>query len=389
MKIENIIDQVNQQAGCCSCGTHGTIQMVYHSKPNALLEVFDYLKQRGLKQTLLVADENTWAAAGEQLAQLLHQENQPVTLCKVTPNSQGDIIADEPSIVEIMLAVKETTDHIIAVGSGTLHDMVRFVCFKLGKSFISVPTAASVDGFTSVGAPIIVRGVKQTIPAIYPEAVFADTDILHKAPHRLTAAGFGDMIGKYTSLADAVFSRDLGGEPFCPLAYQLTEQALQSCVQQAGDIGKGTKEGVQQLFDALTLSGLAILIAGHSRTASGAEHHLSHYWEMEYIKQGKPQLLHGVKVGIASVLIARLYEQLQQSGLSPHETAYTNLPKAKRIAELLRAAGAPVHPSEAGLTPELVKAALLQAHHLRERYTGLRWIHETGKLDLIDQITLS
>ena len=197
----------------------------------------------------------------------------------------------------------------LAVGSGTIHDVVRFVCSHTNRIFVSVPTAASVDGFTSVGAPIIVDGFKQTVPAIAPAAIFADLDVLSAAPQRMTAAGFGDMLGKFTSLADWRFSAEMAGEPFCPLAYELTERALQQCMAAVDEIAAGTPRGVEALMEALLLSGWSMLLVGHSRPASGGEHHLSHHWEMAYLKEGRRQLLHGAKVGVACALLAKLYRE--------------------------------------------------------------------------------
>jgi glycerol-1-phosphate dehydrogenase [NAD(P)+] len=381
-----VIEHINEQAKLCSCGNHKAIQMAYHSQPGALLELPKYLSDKHMRKVLLVVDEHTWSAAGKSAAHAIGSAGIQYSVCSLTPNMQGDVIADEHTIVEILLHTDAQTDCIIAVGSGTIHDMVRFVCFKLNKAFISVPTAASVDGFTSVGAPIIVRGAKKTIPAIYPQALFVDPQILANAPKEMTAAGFGDMIGKYTSLADWIFSRDMAGEPFCPLAYELTEQALSSCVKQANEIAEGTEQGIQQLFDSLTLSGLAILLSGHSRSASGAEHHLSHFWEMNYIKNNKPQLLHGAKVGVAAIIISTLYKALHQLENNPHPTAFAELPGPKEISKLISSVGGAVTPAEIGISSALVEEALMKAYHLRDRFTGLRWIHEQGRHDLITEV---
>ena len=71
------------------------------------------------------------------------------------------------------------------MGAGTLHDIVRFCSDKTTKPFISIPTAPSVDGFTSMGAPLIVRGVKKTFQTAAPIGVFADIDVLKVAQSRV------------------------------------------------------------------------------------------------------------------------------------------------------------------------------------------------------------
>src|SRR5690606_41679685 len=106
-------------------------------------------------------------------------------------------------------------------GSGTIQDITRFCSGKIGKPFISIPTAPSVDRFTSLGAPIIVRGFNETAQTVAPIALFADINILRKAPTEMIAAGFEDMIAKFTSLADWKFVVLLNNEPYCPLVESL------------------------------------------------------------------------------------------------------------------------------------------------------------------------
>ncbi|EES73796.1 putative sn-glycerol-1-phosphate dehydrogenase, partial [Paenibacillus sp. oral taxon 786 str. D14] len=263
-------------------------------------KVAPYLREQGYRHVLLVADDHTYAAAGEQLMGLLEAEGVNTRVVLIQPDAQGDVVADEIAIVQLLLEIRpDETDVLLAVGSGTIHDIVRFAAHKTGKPFVSVPTAPSVDGFTSAGAPLIVRGVKKTVPAVPPVAIFADLDILMAAPQRLVAAGFGDMLGKYTSLFDWKFSRLTAGEPYDEQAAAITERALRSCVSHAEAIGARTEEGIRALMTALIESGIAMLLFGQSHPASGAEHHLSHYWEMEYLRQGRRALLHGAKVGVA------------------------------------------------------------------------------------------
>nr|WP_245247140.1 MULTISPECIES: iron-containing alcohol dehydrogenase [unclassified Paenibacillus] len=161
-----------------------------------------------------------------------------------------------------MLETPNTTDVIIAVGAGTIHDIVRFTGYKMNKPFISVPTAPSVDGFTSIGAPIIIQGEKKTISASAPDAIFADLDILTGAPQSLLAAGFCDMLGKYTSLFDWKFTHWVAGEPHCPAAERITKRALMDCVNHVQEIAQREEGGIRVLTKALIESGLAVLIFG-------------------------------------------------------------------------------------------------------------------------------
>jgi len=290
-------------------------------------------------------------------------------------------------LVELILAAKQfEPDVFIAVGSGTLHDITRMVGYALNLPFISVPTAPSVDGFNSKGAPIIVRGEKKTIVSIGPNAVFADLDILKSAPRELIAAGFGDILGKFTSLFDWTFGQLTNEEPFSEQAYTITKQALDKCVEAAERIERGDQEGIAYLMSGLIESGIAMLIFGKSHPASGAEHHVSHYWEMDFIKHGRKQLLHGAKVGVSCTLIAELYHRLcaedfgLQAGVREAVREHweqikqhiAQIPSADELRTMLAKVGGPITVEQLGISSELAEHALRNAHLVRpERYTLL------------------
>lgn len=359
-------------------------------EPGAISAVPAYLQRQGLISPIVVADANTYEAAGQTLMKGLEAGGLEPRLCLIKPDELGDVVADERSLMQLFIEVEpERTGCLIAAGSGTLHDITRFVAHRCGKPFISVPTAPSVDGFTSAGAPIVVRGIKQTFAATAPIAIFADLDILAKAPQPLVAAGFGDMLGKYTSLLDWKFSSTTAGEPYDDHVAEITERALQACIHHVEAIGQRTEEGIRILMTALIESGIAMLLFGKSHPASGAEHHLSHYWEMEYLRRGKRALLHGAKVGVACSEISRLYHAAADEGVYPYAEPklwatyreqvrewLRKVPSKEEIAGLLRQAGGPSSLEELGIDEELFGESLREAHQLRDRYTILRALNE-------------
>ncbi|MDB5054649.1 MAG: glycerol-phosphate dehydrogenase [Bacilli bacterium] len=394
--MTGITEMIKQSIANCSCGKHNKIEIepiVVES--GAMLKVAPYLLKHHYKQITLVADAHTFQAAGKDLIEQLMSVEIQCTLCIVKPNKQGDVVADEVSIIQAMLDVSaENSDCILAVGSGTIHDIVRFVGYKMNKPFVSIPTAPSVDGFTSKGAPIIIRGEKKTISASAPTAIFADLNVLIKAPQSLVIAGFGDMLGKYTSLFDWRFSHLTANEPYCSATANITKQALIACVENVQEISQRNENGIRILMNALIDSGLAMLLFGQSHPASGAEHHLSHYWEMEYIRLGKNQLLHGMKVGIACAEISKLYhtiveeEQLlkaiaanpnkdkklaaiQANGLEIKALLNT-VPDSQQLHDLFCMVGGPDNAEELGIDQELLSRSLKEAHKVRDRYTMLK-----------------
>lgn len=381
--MSSLIDKVKQLAAGFDEETLRSIEInPLLVEAGAVQAVAPYLKEQNYRRIIVAADAITYDIAGRKLEQAITAHGIDVHVTLITPNSLGDVIADEASIIQLLLDIQQQkAEVVIAAGSGTIHDISRYAAYTAGIPFVSVPTAPSVDGFNSKGAPIIIRGEKKTIAAIGPDAIFADLEILAEAPAAMVAAGFGDMLGKYTSLLDWSFGASEGGEPYSGEVAEITRFALNKCVEHVPQIASRDQEGIRILIEALIESGLAMLLFGQSHSASGAEHHLSHFWEMEYIRLGKRQLLHGAKVGVACAEISKLYHRLaaEESGLAftsnpvKVREAIAALPDERMIRGWLKQVGGPSATEELGVDDELLKRSLQEAHHVRpNRYTLLR-----------------
>ncbi|OAT71571.1 sn-glycerol-1-phosphate dehydrogenase [Parageobacillus thermoglucosidasius] len=395
--------EIKALAKQCHCGNdHNDIPIeTIMISDDALQQAVIYLQRKKYQTVALIVDQHTFEAAGRQLSALLQGEPIHHTTCFIQPDENGDVIADEASIVQALLEIPHDVDAILAVGSGTIHDITRFCSYKMKVPFISVPTAPSVDGFTSMGAPLIIRGVKKTIQAQAPIAVFADVNVLKQAPKRMIAAGFGDMIAKYTSLIDWRFGHLVAGEPYCPLVDKITQESLQECVNNIEKIAAAEEEGVQILMNALLQSGIAMLIMGQSYPASGGEHHLSHYWEMEFLRKKKPQVLHGAKVGVSTSLIAEVYTnhflillndlsennallgkktiELLERNRQKIKEWFQSLPSPSELRSMMERVEGACTPEQLGIDQELVDRGLKEAYHLRDRFTILRFLNEFVK----------
>ena len=283
------------------------IDPIYVGK-DATSQMLQYVAAHGLNRFALVADTNTYAALGEHVEQALKAKGYEVHSIVL----EGDHIhTDEHQIVQVLIRGPLGPCTFIAVGSGTITDITRFSSHRSGRAFIGMPTAPSVDGFTSIGAPIILAGVKTTIVCQPPLAVFADIDTLCNAPQELVAAGFGDMIGKITSLADWNLGRLLWDEPYDTEIAARSRTAINNVMSRTDAIGNRSEEGVRALMDALIESGLCMLDFGATRPASGAEHHASHYWEMKRLREGRDSMFHGAQVGYALTLVAKQYARIR------------------------------------------------------------------------------
>lgn len=404
------------------------LQLPIYIGNDALSQLTEYCGSESLRALALVADQNTYPALGQAVERALRAAGCDVHTILLTGD---DIIADEYYIAKVLLAADARERVYLAVGSGTITDIVRFVSHRCRLPFIAVPTAPSVDGFTSIGAPLVVDRVKLTLVTQPPIAVFADMPTLCAAPHRMIASGFGDMLGKFTSLADWRLGALLWDEEYSDEIARRARLAVQQCADHASEIGQADEMGVRALINGLIESGLCMLDFGKTTPASGSEHHLSHYWEMRLLWENRPSLLHGAKVGVASVLIARLYDRIKQITAAQaadlmdqtpppsvaDETrairdawgpiadvvieeqrpfldldgcAYGRLkqlvvdrwpdiqelaasvPHAERMTDLLRAVGAPTEPGLLGLRDDDVARALCCAHYFRNRFSVVK-----------------
>ena len=296
-----IID-ANEYKRVCKCGKcHEMTTKACIIDSKCINDAENLIEKYGIfGKSVAVYDENTYRAVGGALAFADYE----VIL------SPDNLHADEHGVKQLSERLPEDYDYLIAVGSGTVHDITRFCAYEADKPFVSVPTAASVDGFCSSVAAMTWKGYKKTFTAKAPTLVIADLDIISKAPMRLTKSGFGDMIGKYIALADWKIANLIVGEYFCDYIYSMTFDATQAVLASAKGIARGDKDSYGKLTYGLLMSGLAMQLLGNSRCASGAEHHISHLIEMRPIGLGaESSALHGEKVGVGTLLCARKYHQ--------------------------------------------------------------------------------
>jgi len=293
----------------CVCGAHheAPVRRVI-VKPGALDLVPEVITDLGLgRRVVLVSDRNTEDAAGRVVGQSLESAGYQVDRCFF--DTREWVRPDENAVGSLMFSMDPDTQLLVATGSGALTDVTRFVGSRTGVPFVSVPTAPSVDGYTSNGAPITHNGYKRTLVCGQPVAVIADTDVLAAAPHEMIASGFSDTLAKLTARTDWQLSRIVTREYYCPTVVDGVARAAQACMDVADGIGRSDTQAVQTLAEALMISGIAMQMVGNSRPASGSEHSLSHYWEMKAHLEDRHEHLHGTKVGVATAVIALFHER--------------------------------------------------------------------------------
>jgi len=420
----------------CDCGKEHSVDIekviIDNGAINRIPEVMDYF---GYKKIFLVADNNTYRVAGAKAEKILADLGFEVR--KHIYLREGVLVPDETALGEFIVNYYSDADVILAVGSGVLNDLCKFMSFKLNVPYIIVATAPSMDGYASITAPLTIGGLKITYTTTIPKAIIGDVDILKEAPIDMIRAGFGDVMGKYSAINDWKLSRLINDEYYCDFVSELVMHSLEKCIETADGLQRREDNSIRNLMESLLLTGIAMSFTGNSRPASGAEHHLSHFVEVMYHFDCKEAPSHGIKVGYSTIVMNYIRERLvkltpdlndvkeKASGfdrdkwlkdvnrlfrqaapeiikLNEEESnsyekrmervkravgkwnevvnILSEVPSHNEIREILKKVGAPVTLKELGVDRDTVVNGLVYAKEIRNRYTVLQLAWDLGIL---------
>jgi len=397
--------------------------------PKLLADIFPDVKTFGI-----IADENTYRAAGEAAADVLQKDTDIVLTDPLVFPGKPTMHADYSYIPKIKAYIRDNRLLPVAVGSGTINDLVKRAAFEADTPYVIIATAASVDGYASDGAALLESGFKHTLTCPAPAIIAADAAVLNNAPKALNAAGYADLMAKIPGGADWLIADILGEDPIEPTAWKIVQKDLRDWITIPADMNK--------VFAGLTACGFSMQYMKDSRPVSGAEHLFSHVWEMEGLEfEGEP-VSHGFKVGIGSLLSTALMEEFLQLDITEDliaaaEARYPTLtekaellhsffgdvPGIDMLEEIVRTkypgdghlhsrlelllrkqdavrravsgqlfsydelrsrlqkSGCPVTPEEIGLSRERALAAVKKAQLLRNRYTIIDLMDDLGVTD--------
>jgi L-ribulokinase len=419
----------------CDCGReHATPIEAVEIGENAMDTLPEYLRRFGYKKPMIVCDAITYDIAGEQVMSILKRSGFEDVSKKVFTTKR--FVPDEKALAELLIEADKDCDVLIAVGTGSINDLVRYFSYKTGRRFITIATATPMDGFASSIAALIVDDFKTTYEAQSPLVIIGDTGILKNAPMPMITAGLSDILGKFTCLCDWKISRIVNQEYYCQTVVDIVDDCANNILNNAPLVMQREPVFIGKIMEALVLSGIMISYIGNSRPGSGCEHHLSHFWEMKFAEEGRPPVLHGVQVGVGTVIILELAELLSETTIDfekarNHAKIYDQdawkkeirgaygkaadgvirleqragknnsgailsrltvieqewdeirkllaaLPKAKVVIDLLKQLEAPFAAEQIGLSKEILKNSILYAKDTRDRYTILQLIWDLG-----------
>ncbi len=273
----------------------------------AIGELPSILRENHAESVYLLADKNTYAAAGERVAALLTEEG--ISFSSFVFGGE-ETEPDEAAVGAAVMHCGPRTDLVLSVGSGVINDIGKILAAQRRCPYVIVGTAPSMDGYASATSSMSLDGVKISLPTKSADVIIGDLDILAAAPERLLRAGLGDMLAKYVSICEWRIASLLIGERYEPAIAASVREALALCVRNADGLLSRDPEAVRAVFEGLVLCGIAMAEAGSSRPASGVEHYFSHIWDMRHLSYGMPMDLHGAQCAVGTRLAVALYERL-------------------------------------------------------------------------------
>lgn len=297
----------------CPC-EHATPNQDIYVGAGLISRLPGYIEKRGLgKHCVVVCDENTYRVAGENVYGVLKSAGFNAILCKI--ERDGELVPDETTVGEVLLTIQPETEFLVAVGSGSITDSCRVNAERCHLPFVSVGTAASMDGYTSVVAPLMLRGVKIHRHGPCPEIIVCDLGVLATAPIEMVRAGVGDVLGKYIAIADWKIGNIINGEPYCPTCGNIVIEAVDKLLDNVDDIKNRTEKGMRILIEGLLLAGITIMIVGHTRAVASAEHNVAHFVEMKMLERYHKAPSHGATVGVATLMVYPVFKKFADADL--------------------------------------------------------------------------
>jgi glycerol-1-phosphate dehydrogenase [NAD(P)+] len=268
-----------------------------------------YAKVWGERSPMVIADRNTWPLIGASVYDMFQSAGYIQVEKFIFPDTQ-DVYADYEHVRMVRELLEENEYIGVAVGSGTINDLVKLASYECGKSYMVIPTAPSVDGYTAVSAAITVDGFKKTIACSQAQVMVADEGLLSNAPYEMIASGYGDLAAKIPAGADWIIADRLGIEPIMPEAWALSQSKLRQRIADPQAIANRNGEAIVNLFMGLVDVGFAMRVYKDSRPASGAEHLLSHVWEMAHLSKNGSPVSHGFKVALGTLTSTAIMMEL-------------------------------------------------------------------------------
>jgi glycerol-1-phosphate dehydrogenase [NAD(P)+] len=354
----------------CICGKNHSIPIEYLSiKKGAVEDIRSSLGDIGVqgKGTLIydrVIEENVVSTVRLSL------RDQGLSIASVPVGDGREKIPPEIERSSTLAErVGKGVDYLVSCGSGVVSDLTKYAAALLEKPCILIPTAPSMNGYTSSMAALTESGIKKTLMIPPAKAIFADLSILTSSPLDMVRAGLGDIVSKSVCSADWKLSQLVKKTYFCPLPFHITDKSEPHYLEAAEEIGRRSEEAISVLTDGIMRSGLSMTVIGTSTPSSGAEHTLSHYWDLMALKEGREKNFHGTQVGVTTIIMLRLFDFIRNYPL--RRRLGLNMTQLKRD-----------YPSRSGLKKTIKKKFGAYAEGVEQEFFAKYMDWEEKKMEL-------
>ena len=304
----------------CACGRKHVCALKYLNIGRGIIgEVPKMIAAMGKKRPFVVCDDNTYEVAGRKVDEILTAAGIDHVMYTVPlQKPENDRIAPaEWETGGIIMNFDPSCDMFLAVGSGVVNDLCKVAAHATGRPSAVVGTAPSMDGYASNSSSMELNHVKVSLYNHGPEGILLDSEILAQAPMRMLWAGLGDMVAKYIAVCEWRICHLVTGEYYCEDVANLMRAALKKLMAVSDRIPERDPDAVASIAEGLVLAGIGMAYAQISRPASGLEHYFSHMWEMMALERGVPYDLHGIQVGVGTLLTMKIYRKLLADGTTP------------------------------------------------------------------------
>lgn len=278
-------------------GSHIAIPSILKVGKGTLNNLGQYLKNSDMKKAVIYFGNGLIDMFGTGVMQSLKEEG-----ITVLEYRELDSICIE-DIIDLAFSIDVKTQVIVGIGGGKVIDAAKYAAYLRKLPFISVPTSASSDGFSSASASLLVNGKRNSVPARMAYGIIADTDVIKSAPDKYLYSGIGDLVSKITALYDWVYEDKNGYTVLNDFAMMIAKKAVNSFVRTPFESIKDDLF-LRELLDSLAMSGIANEVAGGSAPTSGSEHLISHALD----KMLETPQLHGIQVGVATYLMSKVQD---------------------------------------------------------------------------------
>ncbi len=299
----------------CGCGyIHESSIKSISICDGAIKKLPEAIRSSGAFSAFVVADKDTFAAAGETAVSLLQNNGIECRICIIKADKGFDRPEPtEKALGNIVMSYDKDCGAVVGIGGGVINDLCKLLSDRARVPYVYVPTCPSMDGYTSDSASVIYNGVKTSLKCKCPDYLLCDTDIISKAPKKLLLAGIGDMCAKTVSICEWRISNLITGEHYCDDVAEIMRRCCKAAVKYAEAAVHGDKNAVSEIVKGLCMVGMAMTYAKSSRPASGVEHYYSHLWDMRCLEEGRQCELHGIQVGVGTLLTLKKYEKLKKA----------------------------------------------------------------------------